>query len=124
MAGVQIEGLNRFITTARRAGADLDDIREAHRHAAQYVMPYAMATAPKLTGAAAATTRVSATARAGTIKVGSRGLPYPGRVHWGDPRPGIHANPWLTRAAQTSEPIWISAYTRELNAAVLSVKGK
>lgn len=122
--GVEIEGINRFVTTARRAGADLDDLKEAHRHAAEYVMPMAVTTSPARTYALRATIRTSANARSGTIKAGSRAVPYSEVVHWGNPHRNIKAQPWLTTAAQVTEPLWIKVYEREMLEAVMSVKGK
>lgn len=123
-ARVEIDGLNRFITTARKAGADLSDLKEAHRHAAQYVVPYAVPMTPTYTGELKATIRTSATNRAGTIKAGSRAVPYANIVQWGDPHRSIRAQPWLTTAAQISEPIWLAAYETEMLDAISKVKGK
>ena len=123
-ARVEIEGLNRLITTARKAGADLSDLKEAHRHAAEYVVPVAVPMTPTYTGELKGTIRTSATTRAGTIKAGSRAVPYANIVQWGDPHRNIKAQPWLTTAAQISEPLWITAYETEMLTAISRVKGK
>lgn len=123
-AAVEVEGINRLARTLRAAGEDLGDLREAHRHAAQYVMPMAVSTSPARTYELRSTIRVSATPRAGVVKAGSRAAPYSEVVHYGDPHRNIRAQPWLTRAAQVTEPVWIGTYERELQQALLKVKGK
>lgn len=126
--GVHLEGAARLRRTLKAAGGDLSDLKEAHRHAAQYIMPAAVAGAPKLYGALAATLRVTANATGSRIRAGNRnkkeGVPYAGVIHWGWPERKIRAQPWITQAAQETEPLWIKAYEAEMHAAIRSIAGK
>lgn len=123
-AKLEIEGINRLTRTLREAGADLSDIKEAHRHAAQAVLTVAHPKTPRLYGDLRATLRVSANANAGTVKSGSRRVPYGGVTHWGTPHKKQRAQPWISTAAQESEPMWIKWYEKEMLDAIRTVKGK
>lgn len=120
---VKVEGAARLAATLRRAGADLSDLKEVNRRAAQYVMPLAVAMSPVKYGELKATHRTSATASAGVVKAGSRKVPYAQVVHWGNPKRNSKPNRYLTRAAQRSEPTWIKVYEREMREAINKVKG-
>lgn len=129
MTGVQIDGASKMRRTLKAAGADLSELKEVNRRAAQYVMPEAVRTAPYQYGALASTLRVSATVSAGTIKGGNKrkgddGVPYSEVIHYGWPARGIKPQPWLSRAAQTTEPLWIKTYEAEMHAAIMKVSGK
>lgn len=132
---VQIEGLNRLVRTLKRSGADLSDLKTAHRRAADTVAPAAAAEAPHRTGRLAASIRASATDRAGVIKAGGKAkAPYANPIHWGwfsRPNPGkdwaggpIRPNSFMSRAAQRTEPAWVPAFEAEIHDALRKVKGK
>lgn len=123
-AKLEIEGLARLTRTLRQAGLDLDDIKEAHRHAAQAVLTVAHPRTPRLYGELRATLRVSSNANAGTVKAGSRKVVYSGVTHWGTPHKRQRAQPWISVSAQQSEPMWIKWYEREMHDAIRQVKGK
>jgi hypothetical protein len=134
VAGVRIDGARRLRATLKRAGSDLSDLKAANRHAASTVAPVAAAMAPKRTGRLAPSVRVGATAKAGIIRAGRKRVPYAGPIHWGwltrpNPAQGwaggpIRGNPFMTRAAQVTEPTWVPIYEKELLEAIRKVKGK
>lgn len=132
---VQVEGLNRMVRTLRRAGADLGDLKDAHRRAAEVVLPAAAAIAPHRSGRLAASLRAGATAGAGTVKAGGKAkAPYANPIHWGwfsrpDPDKGwrggpIRPNSFMSRAAQRTEPTWVPIFEAEMLTAIRKVKGK
>lgn len=120
--------------TLRRAGGDLQDLRAANRRAVETVRPVAAALAPRRTGRLAATIRVGATVRAGILRAGRKTVPYAGAVHWGwatrpNPAKGVRGgpirpHPFMTRAAQATEPVWVPIYQAEIVSALRAVKGR
>lgn len=134
MAGVEIEGARMLRSTLRRAGGDLQDLRAANRTAVEIVRPVAAALAPKRTGKLTATLRTGATVKAGILRAGRKSVPYAGPVHWGwpsrpDPSRGVRGgpirpDPFMSRAAQITEPTWVPVYMAEIQSALRKVKGK
>lgn len=134
MVGVRIDGGRRLRSTLKKAGGDLQDLRAANRRAVDTVKPVAAALAPRRSGRLDGTIRTGATIRAGTIKAGKKLVPYAGPIHWGWPtRPQpereiyggpIRPNPFLSRAAQITEPAWVPIYEAEMLDVIRSVKGK
>jgi hypothetical protein len=101
-----------------REGLDGRQLRAANLEAARIMTAAAQATAPSRTGRLRGTVRARATSRTATVALGGPGVPYAGVIHWGTPdgatgRPSnIDANPWVSIAAQATEPEWTYAYWR------------
>lgn len=114
--GVRVEGLNRFVRTMRQAGADMEDLKEANRKVADFVLPYALALTPIDDidgGDLLHTGRSSGTAREAIIRFGNKSVPYAGVTHYGYPSGGAKSqspNPWLAEAASATESQWIEIY--------------
>lgn len=120
---VRVEGARRLRSTLRKAGQDLGDLKTAHTAAAGIVTPAARGRAPRRTGRLAGDVRGSGTTTAATIRVGRASVPYAQPVHWGWPRRGIAANPFVTEAAQATEPTWVQAYESAVSRILDRVKG-
>nr|DAI73883.1 MAG TPA: putative tail component [Caudoviricetes sp.] len=135
-AYIRVEGADRLKRTLRKAGADLGELREANRHAANIVAAAARPLTPigkprrrgrgrpKAPGRLMRSLRTSATLRAGVVKAGNARVPYAAVVHYGWRTHGIKERPWLHNAAVASEPIWTKNYTRKMNEVLRQVKGK
>lgn len=125
--GVQIEGLRRLRSTLRRAGDDLTDLRDLNRKAIAVVEPVARTGAPLGPGDRGHirdTTRSSGTKTAAIIRVGNNGrFPYANPIHWGWVARGIRPNPWVSRAAQQTEPVWTEIYFDGLRLIIRKVEG-
>lgn len=135
MARVRVEGAARLRRTLKQAGVDMKQLRDANREAARSVLPMAIAGAPVGQPAPAhwnapppgrlkASLRVAATNRAGIIRAGRKSLPYAGVVHWGNPHRGTRAQPWIMRAAQNNEHVWMSVYMDHIDDVLNSIEGK
>ena len=76
---LMVVGQRRFVQTMRKAGADMDDLKEVNREAAQIALPAVRNLAPRgKTGRLAGSLRVGATKRAGVIRAAcERGLVVP-----------------------------------------------
>ena len=143
MARVRVQGARRLRATLRKAGVDVKQLKSINLEAARIVSAAAIGTAPvggpyksrgrgrpRKPGRLKASIRPGATTRAGVVKAGGSRLPYAGPVHWGWPKQpgrqgsGIRANPWISNAAQYTEPTWLRAYEAKVREVINSVKGK
>ena len=120
---VRVEGLGAFIRAMKQAEADLDEFKFATQRAGEIVVAAAQGLAPRRTGRLAASGRASKAARKATVRFGSARVPYAGPIHWGWPRRGIAAQPFAVDAARATEPTWLAAYARDLEAIATSVEG-
>lgn len=120
-AGIEVRGAANLRRTLKKAGLDLEDLKEAHADAAK--VAERAARPPVRTGALAATVRSSGTKTAAIIRAGRAAVPYAGVIHWGWPKRGIPSRPFLSEAAQRTEPRWIPIYDRAIERALAQVKG-
>ena len=90
---LMVVGQKRFVQTMRKAGADMDDLKEVNRAAAQIALPAVRNLAPRgKTGRLAGSLRVGATKRAGVIRAGRKAVPYAGPVNYGWPATSSHVS--------------------------------
>jgi len=120
---VRVEGARRLRATLRKAGADLDDMKDAHAAVAAMVAAAARAATPRRTGRLAATVRGNRALSRATILAGYASVPYAGPIHWGWPRRNITAQPWLADTAALLEPRWTAVYADGVDRAIANVKG-
>lgn len=127
MAGqpaLRVEGLARLQRTLKRAGEDVSELKELNRAAAAIVAPVARSTAPVRSGRMAASVRTGATMRAGIVRVGSKGVPYAGPIHYGWPSRKIKPQPFLTDAAKATESRWFAVYRAGIEKIISRIEGK
>lgn len=68
-----VVGQKRFVQTMRKAGADMQELKEVNRRAADIAKPEAVARAPRgKTGRLAGSIRAGATQKAGIIRAGRK----------------------------------------------------
>lgn len=120
---VRVDGLNRLVRTMRRAGADLQDFKDAHAKAASIVVSAANSRVPRRSGDLASTIRPAKQARRAIIYAGNARVKYANPIHWGWPARHIRANPFISNAAQQTEPVWTSAYFQELEDIINKIAG-
>lgn len=125
-AQVKLEGATAVRRAIRRMQGDLSALGDVHAQVADIVIRYATTIAPRKTGRLAADMRSTKTRNRASVRAGRASVPYAGPVHWGWPtRPKhdearglwggpIKGNPFITEAAQATEPAWIQFYSREL----------
>lgn len=140
MAYVRVEGGARLRRTLKKAGVDMKVLRDINKRAATTVSAASAAAAPvggpyktsgrgrpKSGGRLKASVRPGATTKAGIIRAGtgaSGRVPYAGPIHWGWPRRHIRPQPFMTLAAQATEPVWVADYNRHMRQVIQQVKGK
>ena len=126
MAGravVEVEGAKRLRATLKAAGDDLSDLRDVHNRVAGVVTPRARGTAPKRSGTLAGSVRGSGTKTQAVIRAGGARVPYAGPIHFGWPARGIEPQPFISEAAQATEPQWFGIYQDEVEEILDRVKG-
>jgi hypothetical protein len=124
--GIRVEGGNVLRRTLKQAGADMKDLSAVNRQVANVVLPVAKATAPygpSANGHIRNTVRAGATQKTATVRAGNGSIVYGHAIHWGWPRKGITANPWLSISAQSTESQWIELYWEELLNVINKVSG-
>lgn len=127
MSGTQapfVAGQRRFVQTMRKAGADLDDLKEVNRQAADTALPTVRSLAPRRTGRLAKTIRAGATRRAGVIRAGRKATPYAGPINYGWPGHHIKPSLYANKGVQASEPQWTALYESFVNKTLDQVKGQ
>lgn len=127
-ANVEVRGARQLTASLRRAGMDMQQLKDAHKRAAEIVANAARAGAPRRTGALAATVRAAGTARAGIVRAGFRRTPYAGPNNWGwpsgsGPRGNFSGTNFITDAAKATEPAWVPVYLQDLENIIDKVKG-
>jgi hypothetical protein len=115
-----VTGDDRLASTLTSAGHKVGDLSKANKRAADLVASEARATAPRLTGALAAST-VGFSDRT-TASVGSD-LVYAPPIHYGWPGRNIEPNPYIEQAFESTASQWQAAYEDEVGRAIRTVKG-
>jgi len=118
---VRVDGARRLRSTLRRAGVDVADLRAVHAAVVAVVVP--AVRPPIRSGRLAGTVRGSGTTTSAIVRAGYASVPYAGPIHWGWPSRGIAAQPFLTDAAQATEPAWIGVYWSHVERTIESVSG-
>jgi len=107
----------------KRAGVDIDELKDAHWRAASIVASRAAQMAPHVSGKLAASIRPARQVRRARVQAGRASVPYAAPIHWGWPSRNIGAQPFMSDAAQASESEWVAAYLADVQAALDKVKG-
>jgi hypothetical protein len=96
---IEVKGAAQLRRTLKRAGLDVQDLKDAHKKIAEDVVREAAPDAPRRTGRLASTVRPAGTASAAIVRAGRKTVPWAGPVHWGWPAHHMKAQPWLAEAA-------------------------
>lgn len=132
--GVRVDGARQLRASLKAAGETLEDLKGAHREAADIAARASAALAPDRSGGLRATIRGAGTNTAGIIRAGKKSVPYAAAVHWGrrfwpnkshprSTRSVVLGQPFLSEGAQDSEGRWLPIYEAVLDTAIDKVKG-
>lgn len=122
--GVQLEGAGRLRATLKRAGADMTQMKSTHKEIAGIIV--SAASPPSRTNRLAQSMRAGATQSAAIARAGGNGakaVKYANPIHWGWFKRHIRPNPFLSLAAQRSEPTWFAVYAREVEKILGKIEG-
>lgn len=121
--GVKVVGARQLRRTLKAAGSDLSELKDVHSKVGSIVVAAGRTGAPRRSGALAGSVRASRAAASATVRAGSARAPYAGPIHWGWPRRGIRAQPFLSDAATSTEPAWTAVYEQAIDQILATVKG-
>ena len=100
-ATVQVEGLDNLVRTLRKAGADIDELKDASQKAGATVIGRGHGDGRPAAPAGWPGRCAPRGWRKGCgCQWGGRRSPYAGAIHWGWPARNITAQPFLTDAAK------------------------
>ena len=118
---LMVVGQKRFVQTMRKAGADMDDLKEVNREAAEIALPAVRNLAPRgKTGRLAGSLRVGATKRAGVIRAGRNAGP----INYGWPARHIKPRLFVNNGVASTESQWQKVYKDFIDKTLKQVKGK
>lgn len=123
-AGIRIEGQRELRKTLRQAGDDLEDLKAAHKAAAEVAAGGAKPLVPRRSGELAGTIRAGGTKTQAVIRAGKKRVPYAGPIHWGWDARGIEPAPFLADGAKNTESTWVELFYQAMEKALKKVKGK
>lgn len=118
---LQVEGARQLRKSLAAAGIQLQDLKDAHRQLAEYVV--GVQRPPVRTGRLATTVRAGATKNSAIVRAGGTRIPYAAVIHWGWENRHIVANKWLTRAVDERQEIIEEKYLRVLEAIIDTIEG-
>lgn len=122
---VHVDGVRQLRRDLRKLGDDLADVKDANAAAAALVAAEAARRAPRgKTGRLAASVRGNRAASRATVSAGRASVPYAGPIHYGWPAHHIEAQPFVTDAAQDTQPLWLPLYEQGINRAVDKLAGR
>lgn len=122
---LMVVGQKRFVQTMRKAGADMDDLKNVNREAAEIALPAVRNLAPRgKTGRLAGSIRAAATKRAGVIRAGRKSVPYAGPINYGWPARHIRPRLFVNGGVASTEPQWQQVYKDFIKKTMKQVKGK
>lgn len=112
---VQIEGLKEVQYELRRLGVDAkNDMKPAHKKAAEIVAAEAARKAPVRTGQLQSTIRAFGRQKAGVVRVGNKQIPYAGPIIFGWPARRIKPNPFIYDAADARRSEIATVYSERM----------
>lgn len=117
--GVKIEGLSRLRKDLDALG-DGGILGDAMREVEDIVVDAATVLAPRRTGRLA--NRTKGTSSKFRARV-SNSLIYAAPIHWGWRRRGIEAQPYMSQAAEVTEPIWFGVIQDAVQQSLDRVRG-
>lgn len=108
-----VVGQKRFVQTMRKAGADMQELKEVNRRAADIAKPEAVARAPR-----GKTGRL-----AGSIRAGRKTVPYAGPINYGWPARNIRPRTFVNDAVASTESQWAKEYETFVKKTMNQIKG-
>jgi hypothetical protein len=121
--GLRVEGARQLRASLKRAGLDVQDLKDAHRQVAEQVAHDALPATPHRTGALARSLRPAGTQTAAIVRAGRAAVPYAAAIHWGSPRQHIRPQPWIYNAAQRTQNTWTGTYLHALETIIDTIEG-
>lgn len=119
-----VVGQRRFVATMRKAGADMDELKDVNAQAARIALPAVRELVPRRTGTLAGSIRAGATKRAGVVRAGRKSVPYAGVINYGWPKRHIKGRLFANNGVAQTEPTWTKLYEQFVKKTMSQVKGQ
>lgn len=119
----QVEGGREIRRSLRQAGEDMQNLKDAHKEAAQIAATASADLAPERSGRLKNTIRAAGTATAGILRAGKKAVPYAGPIHWGWEDRNIVAQPFMADGAKNSEGKWLPVYEDHMGEIINRIQG-
>lgn len=120
---IEVEGARQLRASLKRAGLDVQDLKNAHRAVAELVKDRAAPKAPRRTGALARSLRAAGTQREAIVRAGGARVPYANPIHWGWPRRHIAAQRFISDAVLANEDPALDIYLHALESIIDKIEG-
>lgn len=112
---IEVEGLRALGRDLKKIDAELPgSLKDVARDAAVLVATTARTLVPHRSGRLEGSIRTGATLRSGTVKAGSRRVPYASVVHFGWARRSIAPQPFIYRALDRRRDEVVEQYQRQV----------
>lgn len=119
-----VVGQKRFVQTMRKAGADMQELKDVNRQAADIALPAVRQLTPRgESGRLAGSIRVGATQKAGVIRAGRKSVPYAGVINYGWPARRIKPRLFVNQGVAGTEGAWRRVYKQFIDKTMGKVKG-
>lgn len=122
-ARVEVDGLGKLRRELRKLPEQTADLKDANARVSSLVAATAAGRAPQRTGRLAASVRGNRAVGRATVSAGGASLPYGGPIHYGWPAHGIEAQPFISEAAEDTEPVWLPMYESDVQRVVDALGG-
>lgn len=119
----RVDGAKQLKASMKAAGVKLSDLSAVNKRTADKVVQASKPSAPRRSGALAASTRPSGTRAAAVVRAGNAGVRYAPVIHFGWPGHNIAPQPWIFTAAQASEGEWQPYYEAEIDNILDQIRG-
>lgn len=121
-ARIEVRGLGRLVSTMRRAGVGIEDMKEANRRAGEIVAVAGRQASPRLTGRLASSIRPARQARKAVVRAGGSGIRYARFQEFGSAK--NPARRYLYGSAERTQPQWTAAYFADLEKIIGKITGE
>lgn len=119
-----VVGQKRFVQTMRKAGADMKELKDVNRQAANIALPAVRTLTPRgKSGKLAVSIRVGATQKAGVIRAGRKSAPHAGVINYGWPKRGIKPRLFVNQGVAGTENAWQRVYKQFIDKTMSQIKG-
>jgi HK97 gp10 family phage protein len=118
---LEVEGLNKLVSTMRKAGIDMSDMKQANKKAGTIVANAGRDVAPRRTGRLAASIKPANQARRARVRAGGGGIRYARFQEFGSSK--NEARHYLYGSAAKTRDEWLPAYEWELNIILSRIQG-
>lgn len=118
---LEVKGLNKLVSSMRKAGIDLADMKAANKAAGEIVATAGRTVSPRLTGKLASSIRPANQARRARVVAGGGGIRYARFQEFGSSK--NVAQHYLYGSAERTQPTWSAEYAREMSRILARIQG-